>query len=201
MLSTEFINDCMSGDEGAIQQLVRTYQRGVFQVALSMLDRSQASQEEIVAQAEMATRETFIVVLDRLNRYRIEHAFEPWLYGITIQVSRRRAGRWRSERFLRGLLGRAADIFTRRGAADPVPAAPTGGSSESAQARARSDEVLWNAVCGLKDTLRLPVILRYYHDFSVEQIASMLNVGVGAVHARLDQAREKIAALRAAHPE
>jgi DNA-directed RNA polymerase specialized sigma24 family protein len=98
-------------------------------------------------------------------------------------------------------LGRAAGVFTRRGAADPVPAAPTGGSSESAQARARSDEVLWNAVCGLKDTLRLPVILRYYHDFSVEQIASMLNVGVGAVHARLDQAREKIAALRAAHPE
>jgi DNA-directed RNA polymerase specialized sigma24 family protein len=48
----------------------------------------------------------------------------------------------------------------------------------------------------MDEKLRLPVVLRYYHDFSVGEIARLLHIGEGTVHARLDSAREKIAGLQ-----
>jgi RNA polymerase sigma-70 factor, ECF subfamily len=196
MMTNEFLSECMAGDEEAIQMLVRSHQRGVFQVALSILDCSDASQEETTGQAEIATRETFVALLDQLGRYRADSLFETWLYAITIQVSQRRGVLWRRERWFRAL-GKTLLHPFRRGnrasAAIPEPPAAAEGAPV-AQERARRDEALWHAVCGLKEPLRLPVILRYYHDFSVEQIARMLHTGEGAVHARLDMAREKLAA-------
>ncbi len=38
MISPQFLQSCQSGDEAAIQNLVRTYQRAVFQLALSIID-------------------------------------------------------------------------------------------------------------------------------------------------------------------
>jgi RNA polymerase sigma factor (sigma-70 family) len=195
MMSNEFLSECMAGDEESIQMLVRAHQRGVFQVALSILDCSEASQEETTGQAEIATRETFVSVLDRLGSYRADTVFETWMYAVTIQVSLRRAAIWRRERWLRAIWLRLSGPFRRAKAAPEVmPEKPAAGEmAPLAQERARRDESLWRAVCGLKDVLRLPVILRYYHDFPVEQIARMLHTGEGAVHARLDQAREKLA--------
>jgi RNA polymerase sigma factor (sigma-70 family) len=54
---------------------------------------------------------------------------------------------------------------------------------------------LWQAVRALDEPLRLPVVLRYYHDFPVAEVARLLKVSEGTVHARLDTAREKVAEL------
>jgi RNA polymerase sigma factor (sigma-70 family) len=201
MITPEFLSECQSGDEEAIQNLVRSYQRGVFQVALSILDCSDATQEETTAQAEIATRESFVTVLDRLGSYREDTPFETWLYSLTIHACQHRAHLWRRERQVR----RIVDAVMRRlpflsgPVPEPLPTARYSGNgnpagpSPAAQEHAQRDRQLWQAVCGLKESLRLPVILRYYHDFPVEQIAKMLHTGEGAIHARLDLAREKLA--------
>jgi RNA polymerase sigma-70 factor (ECF subfamily) len=193
MITTQFINDCISGNEEAILSLVRTHQRGVFQVALSVLDTSSAAPLEAAEQAEIATRETFVAALDRLPRYREDIPFTTWLYGVAIDVSRRRFRAWQRQRFLGRLLGgfrrpaREAD-----GAAfNAGPAA--GAGSDPAAGPTGPDPALWQAVRALDERLRLPVILRYYHDFPVAEIARLLHMSEGTVHARLDAAREKIA--------
>ncbi len=196
MLSPEFLSECQAGDEEAIQNLVRSYQRGVFQVALSILDCSESTQAETTAQAEIATREAFVAALDRLGSYREDTPFETWLYTITIRTSQRRASIWKRERRLRQALRAVTRRlpFSRPPAVEPAPDALfPADPSPAAQERAQRDLQLWQAVCGLKDHLRLPVILRYYHDFPVNQIAKMLHTGEGAIHARLDLAREKLA--------
>jgi DNA-directed RNA polymerase specialized sigma24 family protein len=55
------------------------------------------------------------------------------------------------------------------------------------------DADLWNSVRTLDEKLRIPVILRYYHDYPVSEISNLLHISEGTVHARLDAAREKIA--------
>ena len=40
MITTQFLQNCQAGDEDAIETLVRTYQRGVFQLALTVLDQT-----------------------------------------------------------------------------------------------------------------------------------------------------------------
>lgn len=220
MISTQFLLSCLSGDEQSIELLVRTHQRGVFQLALSILDdsdvapgadpaESAAILSEATAEAGLATRETFIAALDRLPRYREDTPFDTWLYALAIKISQRRARRWRLRRRAEKMFGPLAApvtrafsrVFSRKAArsqteeeinlAEPAPQpAPDPHFLPG-------DAELWSAVRGLDERLRLPVVLRYYHDFSITDISRLLHLSEGAVHARLDQAREKIARSRA----
>lgn len=229
MISTQFLQNCQSGDENAIETLVRTHQRGVFQLALSILDdapmesevsgtgssdqepgaetagsgqklavlsadaRAQASMalSEAAEQAELATRETFSLALDRLGRYREDTSFTTWLYGIAIEVARRRMRVWKLRRWWWKILGRhvapAWYMVTARGQ-NEGPRSPMDGLYFLP-----GDIEMWSAVRGLDEKLRIPVVLRYYHDFPIVEIAQLLHMSEGAVHARLDAARERIA--------
>ena len=51
---------------------------------------------------------------------------------------------------------------------------------------------LYKAVSMLKDELRLPVILYYIEDFSIKEIAQILEITEGAVQKRLARARRKL---------
>jgi len=187
MLSNEFITECMAGNEGAIQGLVRTHQRGVFQMALSVLDRGEIPAETLLEMAEMVTRDSFGYVIAHLGRYRPDMLFENWLYSIVIEKAMRRVAAWRRWNFIRRL-------FHFGDQAQPDLNGQTTQLHSKIDTARQSDDQIWRAVCGLKDSLRLPVILRYYHDFPVERIARILHISQGAVHARLDQAREKMVA-------
>ena len=250
MISSQFLQSLGSGEEDAIQTLVRAYQRPVFQLALSILDDGAGSEtsRETIAEAELATQQTFMTALDRLNRYREDDTFEIWLYTIAIEVSRKAARR-------RGTLGRLMKLLpgqqaaapagsTSRstgrahtahsqeaavgeaGEAGPEPsdlgaspvgatgvrpagvgtagaaglstgpaagAAPSAPLSTGSATAAPMDDSLWQAIRNLDLKMRLPVVLRYYHDFPVDVISRMLKLSEGAVHARLDAARERIA--------
>jgi RNA polymerase sigma-70 factor (ECF subfamily) len=39
---------------------------------------------------------------------------------------------------------------------------------------------------------RIPIILRYYHDLSVPEIANILQIPEGTVHSRLNTARRQL---------
>lgn len=177
MNPTNFLQNIQSGDETTIETLVRTHQRTVFQLALSILDsdNSQTSSEAAIAEAEKATRQTFLTAIDRLARYQEEKSFETWLYQITVEISLRRLRFWQLRRSIFGFISRKS-VSPAHASVNSLP----------------GDASLWKTVRGLPIKLRLPVVLRYYHDFSIKQIASILRVSEGAVHARLDQAREKI---------
>lgn len=44
----------------------------------------------------------------------------------------------------------------------------------------------------LKDELRVPTVMYYFEDFSVREIAQILDISEGAVQKRLDRARRKL---------
>jgi RNA polymerase sigma-70 factor (ECF subfamily) len=184
MITSQFLQSCQSGDPEAIQTLVRGHQRAVFQLALSVIDDGAAGgglTSRAMEQAEIATRETFVRAVDRLGSYREDTPFEPWLYGIAVQVSRRRYRIWRLLRALRRWLGRALDETQGIYTTESERIAPTPADAE-----------LWSKVRALPEGLRLPMVLRYYHDMSIADIAHILRTREGAIHARLDAARERI---------
>lgn len=211
MISSQFIQSCQSGDESAIQTLVRTYQRSVFQLALSIIDDGQAAgtrnepDNPAAVEAEAATRQTFITAIDRIGRYREGTNFETFLFGITIQVSRRRARNWKTRHWILGLLRSAWGRLTRQPAGPaslqsaPAPLLIPPAAEPAEQAAPpdpryhAGDAVLWSSVRRLDEKLRVPVVLRFYHDFPISEIAHLLRISEGTVHARLDSAREKIA--------
>lgn len=216
MISTQFLQNCQSGDEEAIETLVRTHQRGVFQLALSILDdapvdkgvarssedgsregtnaqtvgdQTARSIAEAAAEAELATRETFTAALDRLNHYREDVPFTTWLYGIALQMTLRRLRRWKFRKWWWRIAGRhLARIWFAVKGGEPEPApAPEPVNFQP------GDLEMWSAIRGLNPGLRIPVVLHYYHEFPLDEIALLMHISEGAVHARLDTAREKIA--------
>lgn len=65
--------------------------------------------------------------------------------------------------------------------------------ADSAEMRMQKDyEELYQALNMLKDELRLPMILYYIDEYSIKEIAQILEISEGAVQKRLVRAREKM---------
>jgi RNA polymerase sigma-70 factor (ECF subfamily) len=173
VMDSRWLEQCREGDSLAIERLVQTYQGDVYRLALSILDDSD--------EADDATQEVFLSALRALESFRGRSAFKTWLFSITLNVCRNRLGRNKS----RGRLHQVLQSLFSQEQAHP----------EREALQNESDAALWRAVRGLDDKHRLPVILRYYHDLPVADIAEMLGIPSGTVHSRLNHAREKLRAL------
>jgi len=54
---------------------------------------------------------------------------------------------------------------------------------------------MWKAIHSLDDKHCIPIVLRYYHDLPVADIAEILKIPSGTVHSRLNHARERLRVL------
>ncbi len=168
-MDSNWLELCKDGDSLAVERLVGTYQQDVYRLALSILDDPH--------EAEDAAQETFLAALRALESFQGAASFKTWLYAIAVNICRNRLQRHKSRERLQVLL---QTILTLRHPAD-LP--------EETAVQNEADSALWRAVHKLDDKHRLPVILRYYHDLSVAEIAETLKVPQGTVHSRLNTAR------------
>lgn len=164
---------CIQGDENAIARLVETYQHGVFRLALSVLNDP--------GEANEAAQETFLAALKGLHSYRENATFKAWLYKIALNISR---SRLRKKKALEQLQGTLTAIF-RIQAQHPS-------SIEEEIINNEEEAILWKALERLGENHRIPILLRYYHDLSITEIAKILNIKEGTVHSRLSIARERL---------
>ena len=172
-MDSHWLEQCREGDALAIERLVQTYQREVYRLALSILDDPN--------EADDATQEVFLSALRALESFRGDAAFKTWLFSITINVCRNRLGHANSRARLQQML---QSLF-RQEQAHP----------EKEAVQNEADDALWQAIRSLDEKHRIPVILRYYHNLSVADIAEMLGIPGGTVHSRLNHAREKLRML------
>ena len=120
------------------------------------------------AAAEDAVGEAVLLAWQSFHRLREPAAVKSWLLRITVNCAcgqRRKTGR---EVALEGLEER------------PAPESPEGPGG------------LWEAVWALPREQRLAVILYYYDDMSVAEIARTLGVPQGTVKSRLSRGRDRL---------
>lgn len=169
-MDSQWLRQCREGDPLAIERLVNTHQSEVYRLALSILDDPN--------EAEDAVQEVFVSALRSLDSFRGDSSFKTWLFRVAINVCRSRYRRDQSRGRLRQVL---QSLFRSD---QPGP--------ESEAIRHEADSALWQAVRALDEKHRIPIILRYYHDLPVAEIAEMLGIPVGTVHSRLNHARERL---------
>lgn len=170
------IADCIKGNETAIARLIEEYQPGVFRFALSILNDP--------ADASEATQDTFIAALRALSSYRETTAFKAWLYKIALNFSR---SRLRKRNVLARLQHTLTSIFEVQIQHISTP--------EDAVIHYEENAAIWEALDKLGEKHRLPLVLRYYHDLSVVEIAEIMNLKEGTVHSRLSIGRERLRVL------
>jgi RNA polymerase sigma-70 factor (ECF subfamily) len=170
VMDSRWLAQCREGDSLAIERLVQTYQQDVYRLALSILDDPD--------DAEDATQEVFLSALRALESFRGHASFKTWLFSIAINACRNRLQRAKSRGRLRQTL---QNLFSQKQA-----------DTEGEAVQNESDSELWQAVRALDDKHRIPVILRYYHEMPVAEIAETLGVPVGTIHSRLNHARSTL---------
>ena len=165
------IEQCRVGDSSAIESFVETYQQELYRLALSILDDS--------SEADDATQEALLAALRALDSFHGASSLKTWLYSITVNIcrtrlqTRKRRGRLRQ--ILRGIL--------------QVTRHP---SVEERAVENESGEALWRLIHTMDDKHRIPIVLRYYHDLPVAEIAAILQMPDGTVHSRLNTARRQL---------
>ena len=164
---------CRAGDSSAIEHFVQTYQQDVYHLALSILDDS--------IEAEDATQETLLTALRALNSFRGVSSLKTWLYSITVNICRTRLRHHKRRERLTEILGGFLRVLGMR-----MP------SVEEDAIQHESDEVLWHVIHSMDEKHRIPIVLRYYHDLSVAEIANILQIPEGTVHSRLNTARKQL---------
>lgn len=157
-----------------IETLMRAYYPYIQRLAISILDDE--------SEADDAAQETFIAALRSLERFRGESSPRTWLTSIAVNICR---GRLRKRKIIQTLQSTLQNLHLLHLASI---------SPEENALQNESDHRLWQAVDSLDEKHRLAVILRYVHEMSVPEIATVLDISQGTIHSRLHYARKKLQA-------
>jgi RNA polymerase sigma-70 factor (ECF subfamily) len=173
MITMDFrlIEQCRVGNSSAIENFVQSYQYDIYRLALSILDDP--------CEAEDATQEALLTALRGLDSFNGASSVKTWLYSITVNLCRTRLQRHRRYEHLTKILGGILRIRST----------PT---VEENAIQNESDQALWQAIHHMDEKHRIPIVLRYYHDLSVTEIADILQIPEGTVHSRLNTARRQL---------
>jgi RNA polymerase sigma-70 factor (ECF subfamily) len=130
--------------------------------------------------AEEVAQDALLNALRSLDSYRGEAAFSTWLYAITVNICRNYLRKRRRQERVQWLYQGLVELF------EDSP------KTEESYVSQETRSNLFEAVNALDEKHRLPVILRYYHEYSILEIAQILDVPEGTVHSRLNNARNQL---------
>lgn len=168
----DWIRQIRQGDDNAFTLLVERYQNAVYHLCYRMLGTS--------TEAEDAAQETFIRAYNAIDRYDTERKFSTWLLSIATnycidQLRKRR-------------------LFTL--SFDEMPFFDLSDNGPGPEGTILMDErqrQVRQLLCSLSETDRAAVTLRYWYDYSYEEIAEVLHLTNSAVKSRLHRARLALA--------
>jgi len=169
------IKRCLSGDERAWDQIVKTYWRKVFNVAYKFVGRHD--------EAEDLAQDIFLKIFKSLSTFDRRANFQTWLISVSRNLC---IDHYRSVRKERETIDRDVDANELSPQShDPGPVA----------ALEQQDRVqlLKEAMAALPETLRTAVLLRDIQELSYQEIADRLRLPEGTVKSRINRGRTELA--------
>lgn len=173
----EWVNAALAGDQDAYAEIVYLYQDPVYNLCYRMLGEHE--------EAEDATQEAFLRAHRNLQRFDKARSFKTWIMSI---ASNHCVDRLRKRRLKFVSLDdepTAAALALR--SSDPLP--------EQATLLGERREVIHDLLQQLDYDYRLPIVLRYWYDYSYAEIAEEMQTTESAVKSRLFRARRRLADL------
>lgn len=160
----------LQGDQNIFATLVERYKDAVQNLAYRMLGNT--------TEAEDVTQETFVRAYTQLATYKPAHKFSTWLLSIASHLA---IDQLRRRRFLALPL---EDVPFLEWIVD------AGISPEQSALQGEQHDEIQHYLQLLPSKYRAVIVLRYWYDFSYEEIAQALNLTPALVKARLHRARE-----------
>lgn len=172
-----WIDEARAGNKQSFSRLVEAYERPVYNLTYRMLGTPE--------EAEDAAQETFLRAYARLQQYNTNHKFSTWLFSIANHHCIDRL-RKRRKTFIS-----IDDNPVLQNLQHEAPA------PEETMLGVEQAEELQALLGQLEPEYRTPLILRYWEEYSYEEIAESMELTVSAVKSRLFRARKQMADLYA----
>ena len=169
------IERILAGETDLFEPLVKTYELGVYNLALRMLKNEQDALD--------ASQEAFLRAWRSLASFRGDSKFSVWLYRLTSNICLdmlRRSGRLREDS-LTDEQGAETDLPDERG--DP---------QRALEQKELSAAVL-EGLEALPPAFRQALVLRDINGLSYDEIAQVTGLEAGTVKSRIFRARRKLA--------
>lgn len=181
----ELLRQARTGDADAFCTLAAAHEPRLFQQAVALC-RNAATAEDLAA-------ETLIEAWKSIGRFDGSCRFSTWLYAILLHRYQKSVRRQRSRPVPLSSLPVAEaeareQLLENLTDAQPLPA--------SAASQADSEAQLRDAVDALPEKHRQVVLLRFFQEASLPEIAAALGISVGTVKSRLHHALEKLRRMK-----
>jgi len=172
----ELVKAALNGDEKAFARLLTRYKDAIYFMLLKMVNNR--------SDAEDLTLEAFGKAFKSLHQYSPTYAFSTWLFKIASN---------NCIDFLRKKKGVHVSIENNdQNESEPIKLKSKDPDPEERLMRQQKAILLRNVVRKLKPRYQILVELRYFREFSYEEIAKELDLPLGTVKAQLFRAREML---------
>jgi RNA polymerase sigma-70 factor (ECF subfamily) len=154
------VQQCLTGDPSAFDELVERHRRQVYQVCYRFVNNHEDASD--------LAQDAFLRAYRALHTFKGNSAFSTWLYRVAVNVCLNRVSEKRA----------ATEPIDERERQDVRGESPDRGVLRREQAAS-----VRAAIARLPKKQRATMILRMYHELPHEQIAAILGSSVGAVKA------------------
>jgi RNA polymerase sigma-70 factor, ECF subfamily len=170
------IKACQEGDRDAFRELFESYRDRTYTIAYHFCsDETMASD---------ITQQVFLKLFDSIRQFRFNSEFTTWLYRLVANVCMDEHRKRR--RFLQWPASNTEDE-------NLVPEIAAPSSIEDHVGAREMNRQVRRAVASLSPKLRLVILLRYFEDFSYDEMASVLGCSSGTVASRLNRGHQQLA--------
>lgn len=179
----ELVKRAVDGDQKAFAELMERYRDAIFFMLLKMVNNRD--------DADDLTIEAFGKAFNRIKQYQPSYAFSTWLFKIASNNCidfLRKEKKKKMVSLDNSISGEDGDEMTfevRDNEPDP----------EETFMKGQKAETMREVVEKLKPRYRDLVVLRYFKEYSYEEIADELDLPLGTVKAQLFRAREFLSQL------
>lgn len=165
------------GDQAAFETLLKKYRKSVYYMLLKMVKNAD--------DAEDLTQEAFAKAFNSINKFDSKYAFSTWLFRIATNncidyIRKKRVQTVSIDQPMEGDDGSNMSFDVRDEELDP----------NASMLKKQRAEYLTMAIDRLPEKYRILVELRYFKEFSYDEVAKELDIPLGTVKAQLFRARE-----------
>jgi len=158
------ISRCKRGDRQALGELIRDYERPIYNAAYRILGNPDDAAD--------VTQTVFMRAFERLDQYNPEYKFFSWIYRIAVNESINQRNRTKN-----------LQVFEEEEFADSA-------SPEDAIDADRLSRIIQAGLMELQEDYRVVVVLRHFSDMSYKDISGILRIPEKTVKSRLYSARQ-----------
>ena len=160
---SEVIRQVKKGNREAYQVIVERYMQRAYYIALGFVRNSQDAMD--------ISQESFIKAFRKIKRFDHEKSFFPWFYKL--------------------LKNLCLDHIKRRSRVQEIPLDEARVLNEEREDR-EMKEILWRGIEGLPFEQKEVILLRYFQQFSYQEIAEITAKPVGTVMSSLFYAKKRL---------